>query len=52
MANISLSFMIIALTFVIMGNEKLVPVLAISEILAAGGILVFAVNIFMNLKKS
>lgn len=49
--NISLPIMAIALTFVVSGERQLVPVLAIAEILAAIGILVFAANIFLNLKK-
>ena len=49
--NISLPAMAIALAFVVAGNRALVPVLAISEILASLGILVFAANIFLNLKK-
>jgi hypothetical protein len=50
LANISLPFMAIALGFVITGTAALVPVLAASEIAAALGILVFAANLFINLK--
>lgn len=49
--NVSLPVMAISLAFVITGTRALVPVLAISEIVAAIGILVFAANIFLNLKK-
>lgn len=49
--NISLPMMAIALSFVVTGEQALVPVLAISEILAAAGILVFALNLFLNLEK-
>lgn len=49
--NVSLPVMAIALAFVVSGTRGLVPVLAISEIVASVGILVFAANIFLNLKK-
>lgn len=49
--NVSLPVMAVSLSFVVAGNHALVPVLAISEIIAALGILVFAANIFLNLKK-
>jgi hypothetical protein len=51
LANISMPVMALTLAIVLSGNEKVVPVLALSEILAAAGIIVFAINIFMNLKK-
>jgi hypothetical protein len=50
--NISLPVMMVALTMLLLGNQKVVPVLAVAEILAAVGIVVFAFNIFMNLKKA
>lgn len=49
--NISLPVMAVSLAFVIGGQRDLIPVLAFSEIVAALGILVFAANIFLNLKK-
>lgn len=49
--NVSLPVMAISLAFVVAGERSLIPVLAISEIVAAIGILVFAANIFLNLKK-
>ena len=49
--NLSLPVMAIALSFVVAGQQALVPVLVISEIVASLGILVFAANIFLNLKK-
>ncbi|HEY0846974.1 MAG TPA: hypothetical protein VGE12_16520 [Noviherbaspirillum sp.] len=49
--NVSLPMMVIALAFVVSGEKQLVPVLAIGEVLAAVGILVFAANIFLNLRK-
>ncbi|MGE5622421.1 MAG: cytochrome-c oxidase [Bacillota bacterium] len=52
LANISLPIMVIALTLLLAGNRQIVPVLAVSEIVAALGIIVFAANIFLNLKRS
>jgi len=49
--NVSLPVMAVTLAFVVSGERSVIPVLAISEIVAAIGILVFAVNIFINLKK-
>lgn len=50
MHNLSLPVMMGSLTAVLLGRMEVVPVLAASEIVAAGGVLVFACNIFMNLK--
>jgi len=52
LSNLSLPVMAIALSLVVTGNRQLVPVLAISEIVAALGVVVFAANIFLNLKKT
>lgn len=49
--NVSLPVMAISLAFVLTGERGVIPVLAISEIVAAAGILAFAANIFINLKK-
>ncbi|GAB3550729.1 hypothetical protein GCM10027343_34150 [Noviherbaspirillum agri] len=49
--NISLPAMSLALTFVLLGSRQLIPLLAVAEILAALGILAFAANIFINLRK-
>lgn len=49
--NVSLPVMAISLAFVLTGERGVIPVLAISEIVAAAGILVFAANIFLNLRK-
>ena len=49
LANISMPLMAGSLTMVLFGNMALVPVLLVSEILAAAGILVFAANLFLNL---
>jgi hypothetical protein len=51
LANLSLPVMAAALAMVLTGNEKVVPALAASEIIAAAGVLVFAANLFLNLKK-
>ncbi|HEV2610849.1 MAG TPA: hypothetical protein VGU61_11325 [Noviherbaspirillum sp.] len=50
--NISLPVMAIALSLLVNGHREIVPVLAASEIAAALGIIVFAANIFLNLKKA
>lgn len=50
LSNISLPVMALALTFVLLGARQVIPVLAVSEILAALGIVVFAANIFVNLR--
>lgn len=50
--NISLPLMMGALTLLLLGNKGIIPVLGISEILAALAVLVFVFNIFKNLKVS
>jgi hypothetical protein len=50
--NISLPIMMIALTMLLLGNTKVIPVLAAAEFAAAAGVIVFAINIFKNLKKA
>lgn len=50
LANVSLPVMAVSLAFVVTGSRSVIPVLAISEILAAAGIIAFAANIFLNLK--
>jgi cbb3-type cytochrome oxidase subunit 1 len=49
--NTSLPVMMIALSLFKLGNAGVVPVLAISEFVAAAGILSFAANIFVNVRK-
>jgi hypothetical protein len=49
--NLSLPVMAIALAFVVSGTRSLIPVLAVAEIGATVGILVFAANVFLNLKR-
>lgn len=50
--NLSVPVMMATLAMVLLGNLTVIPVLAISEIVAAIGVLAFAANIFMNLKKA
>lgn len=50
LANLSLPLMSGALALVVHGQGQFVPVLVAGEILAALGILVFAANIFLNLR--
>lgn len=50
--NLALPVMMGALTILMLGNRGIVPVLAVSEIVAAISILLFAANIFLNLKRS
>lgn len=49
--NIALPIMMVALAFVLTGSRQLIPVLAAAEIVIALGIVAFAINIFLNLKK-
>lgn len=49
--NVSLPVMMLSLTLILGGSMQWVPVLVISEIVAAIGVAVFAANIFLNLKK-
>ncbi len=48
--NIALQVMMGSLTMLLLGNTGVVPFLAGSEIVAAAGVLVFAWNIFVNVK--
>lgn len=48
--NLSLPVMMGALAMLVHGNRAVIPVLAITEIVAAVSIIAFAVNIFVNLK--
>ncbi|MGZ3240137.1 MAG: hypothetical protein ACXWJK_07050 [Burkholderiaceae bacterium] len=50
--NISLPVMMGSLTILLLGNPKVIPILASAEFVAAAGIIAFAINIFMNLKKA
>lgn len=48
--NLAMPVMMVALSMILLGNRAVEPVLAASEIAGAVGILVFAVNLFVNLK--
>jgi hypothetical protein len=50
--NLAMPVMLGALTSLMLGNRGIIPVLAISEFVAAAGILAFALNIFLNVKKN
>ncbi|MGZ3254152.1 MAG: hypothetical protein ACXU7D_07590 [Burkholderiaceae bacterium] len=50
--NISLPVMMAALTLLLLGNPQVIPILASAEMVAAAGVIAFAVNIFLNLKKA
>lgn len=52
LANISMPMMAVALSLVVYGKTIAVPMLVVSEMMAALGILVFAANIFLNLKST
>jgi hypothetical protein len=48
--NLALPVMMGSLAFVLFGNTSAVPALIASEFVAAAGVLVFAANVFINLK--
>lgn len=48
--NTALPVMMASLCLLLLGNTKVVPVLAASEFVAAAGVIVFATNIFMNVR--
>jgi hypothetical protein len=50
--NIALPVMLVSLTFLMLGNRQVIPLLGGAEIIAALGIVTFAANIFINLKKA
>lgn len=50
MLNAALPVMVGALCLLLLGHPEVVPALAASEFLAAGGVIVFACNVFMNVK--
>jgi hypothetical protein len=49
--NLALPVMLIGLTLLVTGNTAMGPVLAVSESVAALGVLAFAANLFLNLKR-
>jgi cbb3-type cytochrome oxidase subunit 1 len=50
LANISLPLMAISLALMLTGTKQALPALVVSELLAALGIVVFAVNLFWNVR--
>jgi hypothetical protein len=50
--NIALPVLLVSLTFLLLGNKQVTPLLGAAEIVAAIGIITFAANIFLNLKKA
>ncbi|HEY8609545.1 MAG TPA: hypothetical protein VIM12_20705 [Noviherbaspirillum sp.] len=50
LANLSLPAMLVGLGLVVSGQRQFTPLLAVAETVAAIGILVFAANLFLNLK--
>lgn len=52
LANVSMPVMALSLGLVLTGTQQAVPALVASEFIAAAGVLVFAVNLFVNLKRS
>jgi len=49
--NLSLPVMMVTLSMLILGNPAVIPLMAIAEIAAALGVLAFAANLFVNLKR-
>jgi hypothetical protein len=50
LANVSLPVMAVSLALMLTGTTQALPALVISEILAALGIVVFAINLFWNVR--
>jgi len=50
--NTSLPVMMIALAGFLLGSQQFLPVLVVSEFVMAAGILVFAWNVFANVKRA
>jgi hypothetical protein len=48
--NLALPVMMASLAWLLLGHHEIVPVLAASEFVAAGGVIVFACNVFLNVK--
>lgn len=49
--NLSFPVMLGALAMLLLGHTQVVPVMAVAEVAAAAGVLAFAANLFVNLKK-
>ena len=48
--NIALPVMMSSLAWFLLGHPEIVPMLAVSEFVAAGGVIAFAANVFLNVK--
>ena len=48
--NVSLPVMMGSLAWFLKGHPEVVPILATAEIVAAGGVIAFAANVFLNIK--
>jgi hypothetical protein len=49
--NLALPVMMVALSLVLLGKTGIEPILAVAEVAGALSIIVFAVNLFLNLKR-
>jgi len=49
--NLALPVMLVSLTLLVLGHPGVIPVLGTAEIVAGLGIVAFAANIFLNLKR-
>jgi cation transport ATPase len=48
--NVAVPVMMASLAALLLGNESVVPVLGASEFVAAAGVIVFAANVFLNVR--
>jgi cbb3-type cytochrome oxidase subunit 1 len=48
--NIALPVMMGSLTLLLLGHPGIIPVLGVSEFVAAGGVIALAANLFLNVK--
>jgi len=49
--NLALPVMMAALALLLLGNKSVIPFLVVSEIVTAASVLVFAANLFLNLRR-
>jgi hypothetical protein len=49
--NLALPVMMLSLGALLLGNQAVLPALVVSEFMAAGGVLAFAANVFLNLRQ-
>ncbi len=49
--NLALPVMMLALAMMLMGNTAVLPAMVVAEFMAAAGVLAFAANLFLNLKR-